>query len=125
MNDGKPVPGYIGNDLQDVRPMKQELQYLGSPPGPIHRLELGNKLVPGGSGLTFAARPFHQTQDQRLLGGFSFRKYAAEEKRALGLRIEAVVVLRWCGKRDLCSQEQGSDQEEGGQKDQSTKVKGY
>jgi len=70
MNDGKPVPGLIGNGLQDVRAMKQELQYLGSPPGPIHRFELGNKLVPGGSGFSSAARPSHQAQEQRLLGRF-------------------------------------------------------
>ena len=70
MNDGKPVPGLIGNGLQDVRAMKQELQYLGSPPGPIHCFELGNKLVPGGPGFSFVARSFHEAQDQRLLGRF-------------------------------------------------------
>ena len=123
MNDGKPVPGYLGNGLQDVRAMEQELQYLGSPPGPIHRLKLGNELVPGGPGFTFVARPFHEAQDQRLLGRFQFRKDAAEEKSAFGLRIEAVVVLCWCGKWDLCSQEQGSGQEDGGQKDHSTRVR--
>ena len=70
MNDGKPVPGFIGNGLQDVRAMEQQLQYSGSPRGPIHRLEPGNEFVPGGPGITVAARPFHEAQDQRLLGRF-------------------------------------------------------
>ena len=111
MNDGKPVPGTIGNGFQDVRAVKQELQYLGSPPGPIHRFELGNKLVPGGSWVQLRRpAPPSGPRISDCWEGFNFREDAAEEKRALGLRIEAVVVLRWCGKWDLCSQQQGSGQ---------------
>ena len=104
VDDGQPVLGFFGDDVQYAGAVQEQLQNVGPMFFPIDAFENRHELVDGDILATCRVLGLKQSQYSKLLRGIEFSDGRGQAKQTFGRGIGGVVVLPGRGKRDISAE---------------------